>query len=755
MKDLSRTLLVGFAVLFTLTPASASVIYTHFLPPAVAAYLGVPNGTTINAMTTDAAGNLYVTGSTNTTNFPVTPGAVQPRLAGGNCPYTFDPHSPPVTYPCSDAFVMKLDSTGNIVFATYLGGLGRDVGQAIAVDSQGSVYVAGQTFQNQGLNNFPVTPGAAFTNQSSLQFDAFVAKLNSTGTQLIYSTLMPDCAEGGISLAVDAAGNAVFGGSTTPAQGAFPTTPGAFQTTSTVPTQAHGVIAKLNATGTALIFSTYLGSSGSDVLNGLALDSAGNIYVAGFTRSTTFPTTPGAYLTVAPNKTASAFVAKLNAQASSLIYSTYLGGNTYDYIYGLGIDAQGNAVVEGTTASTNFPTTPGAFESLTSVVPWWPNYPLDTERNFVTRFNAQGTSLIYSTIFDGAGSVVADAAGNAYVTAALNYGFPTTPGASQSCAAGGRFDVLVAQLSPTGAVAAASYLGGSGIDTPSAFAVGGDGSVFVGGSTTSSDFPGTAQPVNGTLLSMAVPFLTHMAIANTTGVNAPCMALVAQNGASFAEGAIAPGELITLRGLGFGPQAGVNSSSSATVPTQLSGVQVLFDGVPAPLLYVQSQQINVQAPWELSPNSATHVQVNYNGALSNAAAFKTVPTAPALFLRDFSGNLEAAALNSDGSINSATNPAKAGSIISIWGTGAGPTNPPGVTGGITPLSPLEFATLPVTAQVDFMNAQVQFVGAAPALSSGVFQINIVIPPNVPSGTNTAVQVSVGGVFSASLRIAVQ
>jgi uncharacterized protein (TIGR03437 family) len=746
---------LALAALLALPHASASVIYTHFLPPALNAYIGVPSGTTINAMTTDAAGNLYVTGSTNTTNFPVTAGVVQPALTSGNCPYIFDPHSPTLNYNCVDAFVMKLDTTGNIVWATYLGGAGRDIGQAIAVDSQGSVYVAGQTFQGNGtLNNFPVTPGAAFTSQSSAQFDAFVAKLNSAGTQLIYSTLLPDGAEGGISLAVDASGNAIFGGSTVPSQGAFPTTPGAYQTTSVAPTQAHGLIAKLNATGSALVFSTYLGGNSSDVLESVALDAAGNIYAAGYTHSTTFPTTASAYLSTPPNNENWGFVAKLNPQASALMYSTYIGGNTYDYIYSLGVDAQGNAVIEGTTASSNFPTTPGAFESTTSVVPWWPNYPLDTERNFVARFNSTGAALIYSTIFNGATAVRADSAGDAYVLAQVGYDFPTTTGASQSCMAGGSNDVLVVELSPAGAVTAASYLGGSIVDTPTALALGGDGSVYVGGSTTSSDFPGTPQPVNGTLLSTALPFLTHMAIANSSQINSPCMALVAQNGASFSEGAIAPGELITLRGFGFGPQTGVNNTAAASLPTQLSGVQVLFDGVPAPLLYVQSQQINVQAPWELSANSTTRVQVSYNGALSNAASIKTVPVAPAFFLRDFAGDLEAAALNADGSINSAANPAKAGSLISIWGTGAGPTNPPSVTGAITPLSPLAFATLPVTAQVNNTNAQVQFIGAAPALSSGVFQVNIIIPANAPSGSDP-VSISVGGVLSASLRIMVQ
>jgi uncharacterized protein (TIGR03437 family) len=242
-----------------------------------------------------------------------------------------------------------------------------------------------------------------------------------------------------------------------------------------------------------------------------------------------------------------------------------------------------------------------------------------------------------------------------------------------------------------------------------------------------------------------------MSIADPTQPDRPCMALAAQNGASFAEGAIAPGELITLRGVGFGPDPGV-ANTSTSFPAQMAGVQVTFDGVPAPLLYVQSQQINVQAPWELAGRAVTRVQVSYQGALSNVATLPVVAAAPALFQRNY-GQSEAAALNADGTVNSPSNPAKRGSYVSIWGTGGGLTNPPGVTGGLTPLAPLEMLTQPVTANLGGTTVPVLFAGAAPTLISGIFQVNLAIPANLtPNISLWTVTVLVGGLSNQPISL---
>src|ERR1035438_3872337 len=217
-----RFLFACVAVCLTLPAASASVSYTQFFPATPSSAIIYNNFTNITAMTVDSAGNLYLTGTTNSAAFPVTPGVVQPKPAPSTCSFIFDPHSPPVNYTCPDAFVAKLDPKGNFLFVTYLGGRGTDTGLAIAVDAQGAVYVAGITYQVSGLNNFPVTAGAAFTNQSSSQQDGFVTKLNSTGTALLYSTLIPGGGQSTVGLAGGRAGNAYLGGAAPPSPGGFP-----------------------------------------------------------------------------------------------------------------------------------------------------------------------------------------------------------------------------------------------------------------------------------------------------------------------------------------------------------------------------------------------------------------------------------------------------------------------------------------------------------------------------------------------------
>ena len=223
----------------------------------------------ITAMAVDRAGNVYLTGATEAAFFSTTPGVLQPKFGGGDCQTGIFPVAVQ-TFTCSDAFVIKLDPGGNVVFSTFLGGNGNDAGAAIAVDAAGNIYVAGTTSLNSGPSppafNFPVTPGAAFCRPSLSGFDGFVAKLNSSGTALIYATLIP----GAISaaMAVDGDGNVYFGGSRSAVN--FPLTPGAFETT-----PHGGIVAKLNPIGSGVLYATYLGGSRDDGVSGIAIDAAG------------------------------------------------------------------------------------------------------------------------------------------------------------------------------------------------------------------------------------------------------------------------------------------------------------------------------------------------------------------------------------------------------------------------------------------------------------------------------------------------
>lgn len=243
-----------------------------------------------------------------------------------------------------------------LVYSTYLGGSGYDQGFSIAVDSSDDAYLVGYT----SSTNFPTTAGAFQTAYGGGADDAFVTKLNATGTALIYSTYFGGSGQDlGIAIAVDSLGNAYVTGYTKSSD--FPTTPGAFQTTLRGATNAF--ITKLNASATALIYSTYLGGSNMDSANGIAIDSSGNAYVVGYDQSTDFPTTPGAFQTAFGGGFADASVTKLNASGTALIYSTYLGGNADDAGGAIALDSSGNASVVGYTASNNFPTTPGAFQT--------------------------------------------------------------------------------------------------------------------------------------------------------------------------------------------------------------------------------------------------------------------------------------------------------------------------------------------------------------------------------------------------------
>ncbi|MGH8092193.1 MAG: SBBP repeat-containing protein [Chthoniobacterales bacterium] len=295
-----------------------------------------------DAIAVGTSGDAYVTGFTDSDDFPTTPGAFQ-TTNHPNGIYT------------DDAFVTELNSTGSgLVYSTYLGGYEIDRGQGIAVDTSGNAYVAGLTYSD----DFPTTAGS-FQPTLNGGLDAFVTKLNPTGTGLIYSTYLDGSfyAEGD-AIALDPSGNAYVTGLT--ASSDFPTTAGAFQTTYGGVQDAF--VTKLNPTGSGLVYSTYLGGSSADYCYGIAVGTSGNAYVTGDTFSSDFPTTAGAFQTTYGGDE-DTFVTELNPTGTGLIYSTYLGGSSGDVVFGIAVDTSGNAYVTGSTSSSDFPTTAGAFQT--------------------------------------------------------------------------------------------------------------------------------------------------------------------------------------------------------------------------------------------------------------------------------------------------------------------------------------------------------------------------------------------------------
>ena len=399
-----QTSLAGSQNVFVvkLNPTGSALVYST--------YLGGSNYDYAVGITVDSSGSAYVTGVAESSNFPTTTGAFQTSLAGPD-----------------NAFVSKLNPTGSgLVYSTYLGGGVQDEAYGIAVDTSGSAYVAGHA----GSPNFPTTAGAFQTSKPNGPggISAFVTKLNPTGSRLVYSTYLGgDAFDGGDGIAVDSSRQAYVAGYA--GSNNFPTTAGAFQTSLKGP--ANAFIVKLNRSGSGLVYSTYLGGSSYDLGNGIALDSSGSAYVTGSTSSSDFPTTAGAFQTTLAGSE-NAFVAKLNATGSALVFSTYLGGSNYDLGGGIGVDSSGNTYVSGYASSSNFPTTAGAFQTTLA----------GGQNAFFTTLNGNGSALLYSTYLGGGASdnsngVAVDSLGNAYVTGATSSSnFPTTAGAFQTSLAG-------------------------------------------------------------------------------------------------------------------------------------------------------------------------------------------------------------------------------------------------------------------------------------------------------------------------------
>jgi hypothetical protein len=383
-------------------------------------------------------------------------------------------------------------------YSTYLGGGGNDSQRlGIAVDSAGSAYVAGPT----ASTNFPTTSGAFDTTFNGVS-DAFVAKLNATGTALVYATYVGGSSDDqAYGVAVDSSGSAYITGTTSSTN--FPTTAGAFDLALN---GGDAFVTKLNPSGTALSYSTYLGGSSAELGYGIAVDSSNNAYVTGRTTSTNLPTqTPfqaahggGAY---------DAFVTKLNAAGSALAYSTYLGGSSStDYGYSIVVDGSNSAYVAGYTQSNNFPT----------------QNPFQAARSggfdaFVTKLAASGSTLDYSTYLGGTLNdfgygIAVDSNGNAYVTGETNSTNFPTQSPFQATNAGGQ-DAFVTKFTTAGtALTYSTYLGGSSLDSGRSIAVNSAGSAYVTGETGSTNFP-TQSAIQSTNAGAQDAFVTQLSVA--------------------------------------------------------------------------------------------------------------------------------------------------------------------------------------------------------------------------------------------------
>jgi Bacterial Ig-like domain (group 3)/Beta-propeller repeat len=537
-------------------------------PLVYSTYVGGSGADQGNGIAVDSAGSAYVTGWTTSTDFP-TKNPLQPSYGGSG-----------------DAFVAKLNPAGSaLLYSTYLGGSRSDHAYGIAVDSSGNAYVAGYTSSTDFPTMNPLQP-ALYGYE-----DAFVTEINPTGSALVYSTYLGGSgSDHAYGIAVDSSGNAYVTGITQSTN--FPVTPGAIQPAcggADNCASGDAFVTEINPTGSALVYSTYLGGSGGDGGQGIAVDGAGYAYVTGYTSSTDFPTTNALQPTYGGN--IDAFVSKLDPTGSALVYSTYLGGTSTDWGYGIAVDSAGDTYVTGITYSSHFPTKN-------------PLQPINHGKYdaFVSKLNPTGSALVYSTYLGGrlsdfGYSIAVDSAGSAYVTGNTeSTNFPTKNALQP--AFGGSIDAFVAKISPAGsALVYSTYLGGSTTDSGSGIAVDSSGDAYVTGLTYSSDFPttlGAFQTVcnggnNCATNGDAFMAKIHIAVVTTTTISSSPDPSIYGQAVTFTAvvtsglGAPPDGETVSfMKGttvLGTGTLSGGSVSfTTSTLPAGTDYIKAVYSG---------------------------------------------------------------------------------------------------------------------------------------------------------------------------------
>jgi uncharacterized protein (TIGR03437 family) len=733
---------------------------------AYATYLGTPNTEAAFRVAADPSGNAYIVGGSNSEEFPISPNTAYHDSIGGGL--------------SGDVILAKVNAAGNqMVFTTHIGGGQSNTGGGIALDAAGNIYVTGLTSSSDFPHTTDLTTDALATNEN-----CFVMKLNPSATQVIYSTLIGgsnfDACNG---IGLDSAGNAYVAGATMstdfPAVNAVQTS---LMSSLASPYNVDAFIAKLSADGTKLLYSTYLGGSNADAALAIVTDSAGNAYVTGYTDSTNFPVSNGVFQPSfggsggqydTTYSSGDAFVVKMSP-TGSIVYSTYLGGKLDDIGFAIAIDAQGNAYVGGSTLSSNFPTKQ-PFQAQNAGYGGETN-PAAISNDifyagdgFITELNPTGTALVFSSYLGGSlddrvAGVAVDSTGNIWVTGqtlSQAPSFPITPNATQMTNAGdngsnaGVFqlgDAFLTEIGASRTITFSTFLGGASADWASSVALDGQGGVIITGGTSSSNFPATQGAYQAKYggIDLAVPSGDAI-IARWSGAAAGPTPSIAgfSSAASYTSGSVAPGEAVFIAGTLIGPAtlATAQLTPAGTVSTLVGNTQFLFNGVPAPIVYVSSGQSTVIVPYEVAGKTSAQMVAVYNGVSSPAVIVPVVAAIPGIFTADASGRGPAAIINPDGSINSAGNPAARGSSVAFYVTGEGQTVPAGADGSVTSIViPPALAVSVSIGGVTTTNFQ--FLGEAPGEVAGVLQINVTIPTTAQPGV-VPLTVTVGSATSQS------
>ena len=730
--------------------------FTYF-----ATYLGGSGIDQPTSIAVDAQGNAYTTGATSSVDFP-TKNPAQPHSGG-----------------MTDVFVTKLGSAdGSVIYSTYLGGSNKDSANQIKVDASGNAYIAGTTLSN----NFPTTAGA-FQRSLRGPGDAFAAKLNPAGNALVYSTYLGGSGgEIGRGLDLDAQGNAYVVGMTFSTD--FPQNQTQFGFTP-LGGGSDGFVTEINPTGTALVYSGYIGGSATDCLTSVAVNSLGEATVVGFTNSTNLPTTfQGSRW---PNLAGGldSFMAKLSPGKDGFVsieYISYFGGSNDDIATSIVADPRDDVTVyiSGLTASPDLPTPTGV--------------PVNANPNqvvpFVVKFGLPGLVFVaskpvvgepavarateiddfswlrptpddcnggdwgpllkklrdnmkdydkFNTFMGDVGNLVQDVFApilsvpkDIIIIIKSGSDFCTDSSKTSKLSPARPLSALLvpdaAPASPTPLFAVSADTGADAtipqlpIGNPASFtsvfavAAGPTGNIYMAVQTDDTTLPVSAAGAKASA-SAQTGYVIELA-----GTAPPPTVSGVVNGASFTANApVAPGSLISL----FGTFTGTSTAgaSSIPLPPSLGGASVTINGTPAPLNFVTTGQINAQVPWAIASGPATAI-VTSGGIASAPFQFTVAAAYPGIFVF---GTNRAVVQNQDFSLNTTGSPAAVGSFITVYMTGGGAVNPPIATGAASPGgSTLAQVTAPHSATIGGQPADVQFLGMAPGFVA-VVQANVKVP----------------------------
>ena len=661
-------------------------------------YVGGKGDDVPHAIAVDPQGNVYIAGFTNSVDFPMK----NPAQA------TFGGRGGVAVAPIGDAFLTKLNPAGTqLLYSTYLGGRNDDVALGLALDTAGNAYIAGATLSR----DFPVTAGVVqgiFKGQGGQQDfpklnapwfstgDGFVAKFDSNGV-LKWATYLGGSNDDGIvAIAVDANQNVYCGGLTLSRD--FPVSANAPRKTFGGVEQLNyfgnfgdGFVAKLNSSGSAIVYATYIGGIGDDAVTGIAVDALGQAYVTGSTSSPNFFTTPGAFQRsfVGPGFLpltqdvlfGEAFYVQLSADGSTIQYATMLGGTGDEIGTAIALDPSGSVWITGVTSSRDLPITSDALQSK----------------------------------FTG----------------------------------GGTYDGFLFQFDSSGKRVFGTYLGGSGNDIFGSMAIDSAGSIYLSGSTASPDLPVTAGAAQKTFggLNRNTKFKGDAFVMRLSSGSGP-VTPPATNGvsaiantASQTAGMVAPGMEFDATGLGLGTNAGTTLSSSGVIGTMAGTTRILFDGTPAPLLSSSATKVRGFVPFNVAGKAVVQVVAEVNGQRLAPLSVPVADAAPGIFTIDGTGTGQALSYNTDGSANSADLPAARQATLTFFITGGGVTNP-AVADGILIIGVLPGLAQTVTVTIGGASATVVRATTMPFEVGGVIEVVVMVPDDAPSGA-AGVSVVVG------------